>query len=162
MDITLKISDKLARQVYPGAPDALKAILEESCGGKSFFSQKIADRVTSLDDVFEVMGIDPDDFYNDNDTDDERAYKEMKLVTKCLNEEWVPDYNNSNEQKWYPWFDLEKSKSNPSGFRLTGVDCTRTRSHVGSRLVFKTEELTRHAFKIIENSYRIYHTLKAA
>lgn len=134
MDITLKITDKLARQLYPGATNELKSILEESCGGKTFFDQKITDRVHSLEDVFEVMGIDPDDFYSDNDTDDERAYKEMKLVTKCLNEGWLPDYNNSNERKWYPWFDLEKSKANPTGFRLNGVNYTNTNTNVSSRI----------------------------
>lgn len=162
MDITLKITDKLARQLYPGATNELKSILEESCGGRTFFDQKITDRVHSLEDVFEVMGIDPDDFYNDNDTDDERAYKEMKVVTKCLNEDWVPNFDDVNEPKWYLWFDLQKSKSNPSGFRLNGVVYTFTDTSVGSRLCFKTEPLAQLAFKIIENSYRIYHTLNAA
>jgi hypothetical protein len=154
MEITLKISDKVARKIYPGADPALKAILEDSCGGKPFFSQSIIERVNSLKDVFEIMGVDAFSFYSKNDTADERAYKEMKLVTKCLNEGWVPNWDNSNELKWYLWFWMD----NP-GFRLLDVYYSYTNSHVCSRLVFKAENLARHAFKIIPDSYRIFHTL---
>jgi hypothetical protein len=154
MEFKLKITDTLARKIYPGATPELKSIMEESCGGKSFFEQKITDRVNSLDDVFEVMDIDQDDFYSGYDTPSVRAFKEMELVTKCLNEGWIPDWNDYNERKWHLWFE----HSGPSGFRLGGVLCTHSLSDVGSRLVFKSENLARHAFKIIPDSYRIYHT----
>lgn len=156
MEITLKISDKVARRIYPGADTTLKAILEDSCGGKSFFSQSIIERVNSLQDVFDIMGVDRRRFYNDSDTPDERAYKEIKLVTKCLNEGWVPNWDNGSELKWLLWFWMDKP-----GFRLYDVYYSGTRSHVGSRLVFKSENLARHAFKIIPDSYRIYHTLNS-
>lgn len=71
------------------------------------------------------------------------------LLTKALNEGWTPDWSNSNEVKWYPWFDMR----GPSGFRFHGYDDWRSHSSVGSRLCFKTRELTEYAGKTFTAVY---------
>jgi len=37
-------------------------------------------------------------------TPDEIAYKKLKLIIKVVNEEWVADYKNPKQIKWYLWF----------------------------------------------------------
>jgi hypothetical protein len=36
---------------------------------------------------------------------------------------WAPNFNDYNERKYYPWWDMEKTEDTPSGFRLYGVYC---------------------------------------
>ncbi len=32
------------------------------------------------------------------------AYAQLQQIVKLLNDKWKPDWNNTNEYKWYPWF----------------------------------------------------------
>jgi hypothetical protein len=36
-------------------------------------------------------------------TKDELAYMKLKIIAKALNEGWVPNWNNWDEWKYYPW-----------------------------------------------------------
>jgi len=141
----LVIDEGNAKKLYPKASDDFKAVLEDTFG-KPFFSEKPTDRIKTFADACEILDIDTDDVWHESDEQDEVAYKQLKVVVRALNflangkKEWVPDYNNSNERKWYPWFYMDKP-----GFRLDGVGCDAAGSGVGSRLVFITEELARYA-----------------
>lgn len=76
------------------------------------------------------------------------------------NQDWKPDYNDGNEEKHYPWVDMEVDGNNPSGFRLGAVYCVNSHSNVGSRLVYKSEDGARHAFTQFEDVYRDVFKLK--
>jgi hypothetical protein len=63
------------------------------------------------------------------------------------------DWNNSNQYKWRPWWDMEKTDSNPTGFRFFDSYCTHTytTSSGGSRICFPSEaDCEYHAKKHIE------------
>ena len=61
--------------------------------------------IKTFEDACERLGIDSDDVYNINvDTKDEIAYKKLKVIYKAINNEWVPDFTDSNQKKWYPYF----------------------------------------------------------
>lgn len=53
---------------------------------------------------------------------------------------FVPDYDNPNQWKWYPWF-----KKTPAGFvcAYTAYTATNTYASFGSRLCFKSSERAR-------------------
>jgi hypothetical protein len=72
------------------------------------------------------------------------AVKKLFIVAKALNEGWVPDWDNSNERKWWPWFCMDSAGS---GFRfdVAYFECTYTYTIVGSRLCFKNKELAQYA-----------------
>ena len=150
---TLIIDDKKAREIYPGAPDSLKAILEQTFGGKKFFEQKITDRVKTFEDVLQILG----ESFNvrGGETADEIAYRKLKLIARCLNEGWSPDWNDEDQEKYYPWFYMD---SDP-GFGLGSVRCHLSVSDVGSRLCFKTEALAKHAVNHFLDIYKNYFTL---
>jgi hypothetical protein len=46
------------------------------------------------------------------------------------------DWNNYDQRKYYPWFDLEKYSGSASGFSYDDYDYVRSGAVVGSRLVF--------------------------
>src|SRR5436190_14402519 len=72
------------------------------------------ERIKTVADVLIDNDIDPDDF-NDSCEDleaDEKAYMILKLLAKSLNEGWTPNWSNSSEYKYFPWFEMNGS----SGF----------------------------------------------
>jgi hypothetical protein len=77
------------------------------------------------------------------------------IIADALNEGWKPDWNNDEEYKFYPWFDLEKHETyDPSGFRLFGVHSRYDDSDVGSRLCFKSREIAEYAATQFIDLYR--------
>lgn len=149
---TLTIDDKDAKKLYPTASTEFKTVLE-STFGKDFFSDKITDRVKSFEDACEVLGIDPHQVWIDGEDNDEVAYKSLKVIVKALNEGWTPDWNNSNQPKYYPWFELK------GGFRLYDVSYYCGVSNVGSRLCFKSRELATYAATQFEDLYKQFFIL---
>ena len=160
---TLKIDANKAKQLYPNASAEFKAMLEDSFT-KDFFSQKITDRVKTLDDACRVLGISqfsllPSITNNglEDDTDSIQAYCKLIIIARALNEGWVPDWSDNNQYKYFPWFDEKEP-----GF---GLSCSvyvswRTGATVGSRLCYKTMELAEYAGKQFNDIYNQYLSLK--
>lgn len=67
----------------------------------------ITKRVKTYADACAVLGIEP---MNETVlaklgfTKDEIAYRKLKTIAEALNEGWRPDWANSNEYKYWPWF----------------------------------------------------------
>jgi len=70
------------------------------------------------------------------------AQYKMVVIAEALNEKWKADWNNSNQEKWFPWFRMSSS-----GFVFDGTDyyCTDANAGDGSRLCFKNEEIAEYA-----------------
>jgi hypothetical protein len=148
MTKALMMDEKDARQLYPSASPEWKKALEVSFG-KETFSQKITDRVKTFADACEVLDIDPDDVVHSADDTDDQAYKKLKVIVRALNEGWEPNYDESNQRKWYPWFYL-----NEPGFRLYVVIYSYSATIVGARLVYRTRALAEYAAKQFKTLYR--------
>ena len=150
---TLQIEEKKALEIYKSASNEFKAILE-STFGKEFFSQKIPDRVKSYEDACALTGENP---VNEKKmlelgfTEDELHFRIIKTITKALNEGWVPDWADSDQQKWFPWFDLS---SGGFVFYDTTYGCSITRAGYASRLCFKSKELAEYAGKQFTELYK--------
>ncbi len=81
------------------------------------------------------------------------AYAKLIVICKAFNEGWIPDWNNSNEAKWYPWF---QKNSSSFGFSFTGYGSWYSCTSVGSRLCLKTKTITEHVGKKFEKIYNEY------
>lgn len=149
---TLQLEESKARSLYQTAAPEFKSMLEDTFG-KLFFSQKITDRVKTFDDVLKIAGMTMTDILKHGGTEDEIAYRQLKLIVEVLNEGWTPDWNNSNEYKYYPWWRMEGQ------FSLSFVCYGCASSDVGSRLCFKTEALAQHAVKYFQPIYKKYFTI---
>lgn len=117
--------------------------------------------IKTFEDACQLLGIDPDDVlhaahseYLKNDIVSINAYSKLIIIARALNDGWKPDWQDNDQYKHYPWFDMEKDKNNPSGFRFYSVDCLCTTSCVGSRLCFKNEELAEYAGKQFIDLYK--------
>lgn len=121
----------------------------------------ITERIKTFTDVLEHLNIDEDDFVDriEDMTEDEAAYVKIKLIVRTLNEGWVPDWSNSNQYKYYPWFRMGSSSGVGFSFYVDGNGDTI--SNCGSRLCFKSRELAVYAGEQFENIYKDYLTLNS-
>lgn len=149
----LTINETDARTLYPEASKSLKKIFE-STFGKDFFSQKITDRIKTFEDACNEIGIDSVTFDYEFDRADEIAYQKLKVIIRALNEGWKPNWDDTNERKWAPWFYM----NSPSGFRFhdSYYAGTLTSSTGGSRLCFKSEELANYAANQFLDIYKAF------
>ena len=118
----------------------------------------IFDRVKTFEDACNIAGVNSVLFnkyclecYYPEDT---IAYEKLKIIISVLNEGWKPNWDNSNEYKWYPYFNMA------GGFVFVGTHYLYGNAHtfVGSRLCFKTENGAIYAAKQFLDLYRIFYT----
>lgn len=130
----------------------LRTIIENSDKPKN-----IMDRVGSFEDACEVLNMKPN-IFSPGDTDDEIAYKKLKIITKALNEGWNKDWLNSNEYIYFPWFEMAKKPG--SGFDYSDCRTWSANSSVSAHLGFKSRELALFAGKKFEEIYHTYMVIK--
>ena len=70
------------------------------------------------------------------------------VIIKALNDGWIPDWNDSNQYKYYPWFCLGEN------FRFNYYDSFYTYSFVSSRLCLKSRELAIYAGQQFGETYK--------
>ena len=72
------------------------------------------------------------------------ALYKMEVITEALNEGWKADWDNPDENKYYPYFIMSPSsfafRDSDSGFAFAFAGS-------GSRLCYKTRELAEYSAK---------------
>jgi hypothetical protein len=149
----LEIKKENAIAAFKSATAEGRALLTKLFGKENLY-EKITDRIKAFADVEEVSGRKLT--HRSDETVDEFAYRQIKLIAEVLNEGWVPDWSNQNEYKYFPYF------KHMSGFGLSfdGTRNWRTFASVGSRLCFKSVELAECAGKQFADIYNDYLTIK--
>lgn len=113
-------------------------------------SEKITDRIKTFDDVLAYHDISPTKFKNGCAylSEDEIAYRQVKLIALALNEGVELNPTDESEYKYYPWFVVKGS----------GFSCRYSywcsNSSVPSRLCFRTADLAIYAGKTFTNIYK--------
>ena len=87
------------------------------------------------------------------------ANYQLMVIAEALNEGWTPDWSNGEWDKWYPWFNMNDSSS-AGRFSFNGAANRHSRSPVGSRLCFKSEELATYAGTQFLDIYKDFFTVK--
>lgn len=84
------------------------------------------------------------------------ANAKMIIITEDINEGKEPDWNDRDELKWYPWWDMEVDANNPSGFRFDAAGFAFTTSHSagGSRLCYRTKKACEYSAKQFYDLWR--------
>ena len=75
-----------------------------------------------------------------NDEEVLNAYAKLRIIAKALRGKWQPDWNNSSQWKYYPWFRHQPGV----GFSCYGYVYGYSASFVGSRLCFPTREMAEY------------------
>ena len=158
MNDTLTVPKDKVLAAYSKAKSPRKVMLENLFGIKTF-QPEIKERIKNFDDVLRENGIVKLDFEKSCQglTTDEVAYKQVKEIAKAFNEGWVPDWTNSSQGKYYPWFKMGSPSGGGFSFLDFGNWCTD--SIVGSLLCFKSSDLAKHAGQLFESIYKDFLTL---
>lgn len=155
---TLQIDEKKAKGLYENASPEFQAMLEDTFGKKFFKS--IQDRIKSYEDACHELGLDPEDLPEVDNCEPEDqasiiAFYKLTIIARALNEGWKPNWKDSSEYRWFPWF-----KVNPDA---AGLSCSftynaasATAANIGSRLCFKSDELATYFGKQFENLWSEY------
>lgn len=149
----LKIKKETAKKIYADAPSSLKEILVETFGWECFQKRKY-DEIKTFEDACEELELTQEDLLNIRNTDapDETAYKKLKIVIKAINQGWTPDWSNTRERKWWPYFVLS------SGFGFSDSNCFSASAGtcVGSRLCTDTREKALYIAEQFKSEYQDY------
>jgi hypothetical protein len=149
----LKLKKETAKRIYPEAPAWFRELLIETFG-KDCFEKKDWRDIKTYGDACEAIGVNTDPILV-GELPDEKAYKQLKVIVRAVNQGWIPDWNNTNQKKWWPWFNL----SSGFGFSYSGYYYDDASTHVGSRLCFETEEKSDYVANQFLHLYKEFLTL---
>ena len=141
------------------AQDTVKKLTEDEGNGSIFDYfykeedyEEITDRVKTYEDACKVLGVEPINEQNakaQGFRSDEIARRKLETIAAALNEGWKPDWNNTDQYKYYPYFYIQE---NAKGKGSAGLSCasahfaaTDTYAYIGSRLCFYASRLARYA-----------------
>lgn len=140
---TLQIKQDSLLVAFRNAGKEGKQVLSDLFGKQVALYDNITDRVKSFEDACQVLGISTNvPEVKGLPRKHQKAiianYK-LIVIAEALNEGWKPNWQDSDEYKYYPWFDM----SNPAGvgFSNTNSTASNTLANVGSRLCLKNREL---------------------
>lgn len=157
---TLSINKADALKAWRQADQNERRLLSNLFGEQLKLSENITERVKTFEDVCAEAGVDPKDYEIFGDATPEEEYlnnfRKLLLIVGVLNEGWKPDYTNTSEYKYYPWFQYTAG----SGFSLNDVEPTDTGSHVGARLSYRTRDLAKFAATQFQDIYNQFLTFK--
>lgn len=140
---TLQIKQDSLLVAFRNAGKEGKQVLSDLFGKQVALYDNITDRVKSFEDACQVLGISTNvPEVKGLPRKHQKAiianYK-LIVIAEALNEGWKPNWQDSDEYKYYPWFDM----SNPAGVGYSDTNNTAsyTNATVGSRLCLKNREL---------------------
>lgn len=140
---TLQIKQDSLLAAFRNAGKEGKQVLSDLFGKQVALYDNITDRVKSFEDACQVLGISTNvPEVKGLPRKHQKAiianYK-LIVIAEALNEGWKPNWQDSDEYKYYPWFDM----SNPAGvgFSNTYNAASRANASIGSRLCLKNREL---------------------
>lgn len=144
----LTVNKKSALKAWNEADNKGKKLLENLYGKGTFENQNVMDRIKTFEDARDETGRPgvPDFSMLPKDMRKhfEALYK-IIVISEALNEGWKPNWDDSNEYKYYPYFIMS-----PSSFAFNDASCDDSYANAGSgsRLRFKTRELAEYAGKL--------------
>lgn len=121
-------------------------------------------KITSYEDACKALNVQPinEDVFNVFPKEDRRsmiAYHKLTVIIRALNKGWLPDWENTNERKFYPIF---RYASAGLSYANTYHAATNTSTLLGSRLCFSSSTLAEYAAEHFADLYRDYYCLPAS
>lgn len=114
--------------------------------------------IKSYSDACKALGIKPlaDEVFNafpKAERENVKAYHQLTVITRAINEGWQPDWSNREERKYEPYM-----YTNSAGLAFARTDYSPSYTHasIGSRLCFRDYERATFAVNTFEELYKAY------
>ena len=160
MKDTISQSELISR--FNKATKAQKTALIELFG-EDYFKVDITQRVKTFEDACAVLDLSANVHLPDvsrlpkQHANSVIAYYKLCIIAEALNEGWKPNWADTDECKWFPWWYVSTSGSNAGlAYANTSYAATYATASIGSRLGFKTEELAEYAAEQFKSLYETY------
>lgn len=141
------------------AQDTVKKLTEDEGNGSIFDYfykeedyEEITDRVKTYEDACKVLGVEPINEQNakaQGFRSDEIARRKLETIAAALNEGWKPDWNNTDQYKYYPYFYIQENAKGKGSAGLSYASTTyaaaSTTAAIGSLLCFYASRLAWYA-----------------
>jgi hypothetical protein len=156
----LKIKKETAKEIYDESPAGLKKILEETFGIDHFKKSDYRDFQTFYD-LCRAIGTTEAEFNMKWDSavfdPSTIAFERLKVCIRAYNQDWPYDTYNTNQYKYYPYFEVLSS-----GLGFSSSVCSYGNAHtcVGSRLCFESSDKAIHAGKTFIKLFEEFITAK--
>ena len=126
-----------------------------------FYTEEVeeAPRVKSYEEACERVGVEPLTEERIKALElrpDEVARKKLEVIAAALNDGWSPDWNDTNQYKYYPYFYIEPRKHCALAglaYAHSHYAASHTTALIGSRLCFNDPETARYAGKQFTELY---------
>ncbi len=146
----LEISKEEAIELYDVAPDAIKAIFEQTFGQETFVPKTAETTLSKVVVPYE---------YDDGTTltlieKAANAFVALLELTKFYNEAWEPDWSNRSQYKWQPYFYKD------GGRWVAGCGRWDSSACFPSGLCFKTQDLARECMTKFESLWKDYYMIE--
>ena len=120
----------------------------------------MSERIKTFEEACTAQGLDPNTVLPDvtclpeSDRKAVTCFAMMCIINRSLNtdpetnQEWKPDWNDSDQEKYYPWFDVDEKPEGASGFGLSydgDFGCGNARAYLGVRLFYRDSETAIYA-----------------
>lgn len=134
-------------EAYQNESQENKNFLEKLLGAE-FFKIPVIEQKLSFEDICAQRGDNPIDIipYSEPKNKRQKYLNDIAMldyIAEFLQQGYVADYGNSNEQKWFPYFNYNTETSG-FGFSYSLCDCSSAIALCGSRLALPTEELSNY------------------
>lgn len=157
--MTVQIDNAKLIQEYQHGDEKTKEALIRIAGPEIFRGNEISDVIRKkFEEACKYQGLDPDEVLHTGDNLNveqqvSNAYTMLRILAKSKRDGWEPDWNDSSQYKYYPWFDYEAGV----GFVVDGTRYADAYSGtgVGSRLCFPNREMAIEFAKENIELYRI-------
>lgn len=140
------------------AQDTVKKLTEDEGNGSIFDYfykeedyEEITDRVKTYEDACKVLGVEPINEQNakaQGFRSDEIARRKLETIAAALNEGWKPDWNNTDQYKYYPYFYIQENAKGKGfaglSYASTNNAAAHTNATIGSMLCFYASRLVWH------------------
>ncbi len=118
----------------------LRKIIEQPGG--------ITSLITTLEEAKDALGIKDDCFSTNKHSKRALAFQNLCIIIEVLNEGWVPDFENTNERKYYNYFKMK------NGLFYYDTYGDSDNSIVPTSLLFKNEKLAKYCFNQFTQLYK--------
>lgn len=147
--------EKLVR-AYKAATDEQKQLLTNLYGEEIFRPEYITERIKTFDNAFRALGeehplIREFIIKSYGSSPDLEAYMKLRIICAALNEGWVANYHNLEQDKWFPWFTY---RDGGFVYALAGNSASYSNAYHGVRLAYKTKELAEYAGRQFVDIYQ--------
>jgi hypothetical protein len=147
-----KINEKKVKQLLDEGIDKFRNEFLQTIR-KEYPVGDIMERITCLDDILEEAGKDPQWIENLKITHSPRAvyFEVLEVITDVLNEEWVADFDDSNQEKIILVFTGGRSRFR---FLYSHSYCVNTTANLGSCFPFKNKKIAEFAASLFISQFK--------